>query len=293
MKSLVFFISFLICYLAVILLIALKLRHITVYPEKYDHPELEACADRLLLSKKHCRFFRSLGHQYSMPCLLFTLLLTALAFGAVYLMQKLLCAGSVLIFQSTAFCGAIAALFLNIVLGMGIIPLSVKTPFFAVVAREAFNLKKRRLIYKRAYKLLLFFFILTAPFMYLSANHYLCYNDEGIRSSLYWEITEQQIAYQDIACAKIYLSHDNSGKISAFHYDIARNDVKTVNINHTDGSFSQDTLTIHKKLKALDACVFEITPLNESDRLYISEKLSTKAAEAVNEIFKNSLSPVQ
>lgn len=129
--------------------------------------------------------------------------------------------------------------------------------------------------------------------MYLSANHYLCYNDEGIRSSLYWEITEQQIAYQDIACAKIYLSHDNSGKISAFHYDIARNDGKTVNINHTDGSFSQDTLTIHKKLKALDACVFEITPLNESDRLYISEKLSTKAAEAVNEIFKNSLSPVQ
>lgn len=57
MKSLVFFISFLICYLAVILLIALKLRHITVYPEKYDHPELEACARQAAAQQKALPLF--------------------------------------------------------------------------------------------------------------------------------------------------------------------------------------------------------------------------------------------
>ena len=287
MKNLIFFISFLLFYFAAILLIALKLRHIAVYPEKYDHPELEAAADRLLLRKKRRRFFRSLGHQYSMLCLLFILLLTAFAFGVIYWMQKLMCADGTLIFQSTAFCGAIAALFLNIVIGMVIFPLSIKTPLFTLVTREAFNLTKRRLIYKRAYKVLLLCFILTAPFMYFSANHYLCYNDDGIRSSLYWEITEQKIAYQDISHAKIYLSHDNSGKISVFHYDIVRNDGKTVNINHADGSFSQDTLTIHKKLEALGVCTFEIVPPNENDLQYISTNLSPKAIETVNEIFKN------
>lgn len=129
MKNIIYLSVSLVIYLAGIILLLVKLKHIIDNPERYDEPSLVAEADAVEAHKTHLNIFKSLSHQYSFVGFILTLVITALDFGIVMLAQKLLIGANEQIFLGTTLIGVIALFFLNIIVGMAVIPLMIKSRF--------------------------------------------------------------------------------------------------------------------------------------------------------------------
>lgn len=285
----VIIVVFLVLYVASSAAICWKLYDIHKRPERYKELELEDAARALQYEKKSFVFFQNLSHQYSMVNLLFVLLLTAVAYGVAVACAYLTAAGDTVILLDTQLFGLTAMFFVNIILGLAIIPLHIKTPFFAVSVDGVFNVEGRYAIYKRAYSVLLIFFVLAFPFFGLGCNNYAHYNDAGITVSKYFQFGETYTAYDEIEEVVIYVHHDNSGKFSSIHYQLKLSNGKLFDVNDVAGSnghvVSETTLEIHKLLEKQANCAPTITPLSDADLEYLST-LSTERASAIQYVFE-------
>ena len=111
MKNIIYLSVSLVIYLAGIILLLVKLKHIIYNPERYDEPSLVAEADAVEAHKTHLNIFKSLSHQYSFVGFILTFVITALDFGIMILVQKLLIGANVQIFLGTTLIGVIALFF--------------------------------------------------------------------------------------------------------------------------------------------------------------------------------------
>ena len=266
-----------------------KLYDVYHRPERYKELELEDRARALEYEKKHFFFFKSLSHQYGMVNLLFWVLLTAGAYGVIVACSYLTAGGDRVILLDTHFAGLVAMLFINITLGLVIIPLHIKTPFFAVSVNDMFNVDGRYATYKRGYVILLVSFVLLFPFYGLGCNNYVHYNDAGITVSRYFQFGETYTAYDEIQEVVIYVHHDNNGKFDVIHYQLRLSDGNVFDVNDCAGTngrgISETTLEIHKLLEQNANCTPTITPLNDADLEYLSTRSAEQAA-AIRYVFE-------
>ncbi len=288
MKNTVFLVVSAVVYISAIVLIALKIRDIVKYPDKYKHEELVAQGDKLVATKKYHIPFKSLSHQYGTVGLLFTLILTAIEALVLYGLQRWIFVNGSVIMFGTSVIGVICLFFLNIFIGMNVIPLAIKKPFFEVSTRDLFNVTGRNETYKRTYILLLITFIIVFPFTILGTNNYAYYNENGITYSKFFQLNETSIDYNDIETVKVNIHHDNSGNVDVFEYIIIY-DGKEVNLNNPNTSvkgFTEEVFEIHKYIESKGSSAIEITPLNTVDCEYIADKLNDRQRQIVNYIFE-------
>lgn len=287
MKFTVFY-SITIClYLIITLLLVWKVIDIRRNPEKYARPALEQAGEALIQTKKPCWFFQSLSHQYSMISLLFMLLFNTLFyFLAAFLNERVFIGDRTSLEVGSALYAVLPAFFLSIFLGLAIIPLAIKTPFFEVATREIFNVVGRVATTRRAYTTFLAFFALLFPFMVQPISYYYCFDDAGIYYSEYFEFHENFLAYEDIEQVNIYIHHDNSEQIDCMMYEIEFGG-KTKNINKPNQGakyFTKEVLTVHEYIEKTD-CIVHITPLTEADKLEMAEYLDEEQLRIVYDIF--------
>ena len=282
--NIIILVSLTLIYIALTVAISLKLRDILKHPEKYEELELENRAYKRMRERKHFAFFQSLSHQYSFVTILFWIAICILSAALIYGILRLIAWDNELIFPGTALIGVIGMMFTGITVGMVIIPLHIKTTFFAVAVDGMFD-GERYDIWKKAYISLLIFFALTFPFFILSSNNYIYYNDIGITSSAYFQLGEIYTAYEDIEEVRIYAHHDNDGDASALKYEIKLSDGKILDIC-TNNYFNERTLDVHKKIEAQSDCKVNIEPLTDEDIAYLTKKLSKEKMEIVSYIFE-------
>ena len=283
------FVIMLLLYIVSCAAIGWKLYDVYHRPERYKEIELEDRARALEYEKKHFFFFQNLSHQYSMVNLLFMLLLTAIAYGVMVASSILTAGQDTVILLDTQFGGLAAMLFINITLGMVIVPLHIKTPFFAVSVDCMFNVDSRYATYRRGFTVLLISFLLLFPFYALGCNNYAHYDDTGIVTSKYFQIGETYTAYDEIEEVVIYVHHNNSGKIDTLHYYIHLSDGRRFDVNDVAGrsghGLAKTTLELHKLIEQRATCSPTITPLTEDDLQYLSTR-SPEQAEAILYIFE-------
>jgi len=270
-------------YLVSIILIALKLRNILKNPHKYEETDLEDRANERIRKKRFCRFFQSLSHQYSMVFLLFFGGLLALNDALIYINIRIIAQDNMYILPSTRWIGVLAMLFLNIIFGMVIVPLKIKTTFFAVAVRDMFN-GSRYDIWKKGYIMFLVLFIIAYPFFALSCNNYIYYNDNGITSSGYFEIGDTYTSYEDIEEIWISVHYDKQEQASSLNYKIKSNG-KLLELC-TNDYFDEKTLDVHKKIEIRSNCNVNIEPLTEEDILYLTEELPKEQVDIIKYIFE-------
>ncbi len=288
MTSAAFLSIFLFLYLAGILFLALKFRDIVLNPEKYENPELVAAGDRLEETKRYLPCFKSLGHQYSLLCLLFPLALTAAEAAIGFGIQKLLLGDRERIFLGVSLAGLCALFFLNIIVGMLIVPLAIKKPFFEVVSRSMLNVSSRPAVYKRAYLCALIFFILTFPFGALGANTYCGFNETGIVYSGFFQAGNYEISYDNIEYVRIGIFHNKQGNPDTFFYEIGFNG-KERNINRPNTGikyFTEQVYAVHRYLEEKSDCTAEITPPDEKDLRYMEEHMNDREKEIARYLFE-------
>ena len=281
-------IIFTVLYIVLAAGIALRLIDLRKRPEKYEEAELQALAEETERKTPHFGFFKSLSHQYAMINFCLILLLSALAYGVIVACSVLTAGKDLNILLDTQFAGVAAAFFLNIIMGMAIIPLFIKTKFFAVSLLDGFNVSGRYAIWKRGYTVLLVLFLVAFPFYGLGCNNYAHYNDEGITISRYFQLDETYTTYEEIQEVVIYIHHNNSGKVDTIHYELRLADGKLFDINDGLGAgkhITKTTLEIHKLLEQKASCIPTITPLNEVDLKFL-ETRSIEQAEAIRYIFE-------
>ncbi len=286
MKHIFYWLISLFVYFVTILFFALKIKDTVRHPEKYAHNELVEKGDELERNKTHFVLFKSLSHQYSMVCLLFVLGLLALEFLLVSAVQKLLVGSNQAIFMGETYIGVCALMFFDIPVGMSLIPLAIKTPYFEVATRDVWNVCGRQANYKRSYAVALAIFALTFPFAAFATNDYCYFNEREIAYSNYFQFGEQTVKYEDIDGVKIYIHHSNNGKVDTFVYEIMH-DGQTKNINKPNTGvvyFTEEVFEVHKLLESQSNCVAEITPLNDIDKEFISKHLDSRQKEIVEYI---------
>lgn len=289
MKNSIMLAIFLLIYIAIILVLFGKLIDIIKRPDKYDHERLQRQANDLIAYKPYCKFFKSLSHQYSFVGFFFSIILTVLCYYVIYFIHQIASSEGTAIFMGTSYIGVIASFFLNTIIGMAIIPLSIKKPFFAVMVDEIFNVNGRRYIYQRSYKVGLILFIITFPFIFLSANNYTYYTPEAIYSSRFFQIGENVTPYSEIKSVAISIHHNNSGQVDTFKYVVTLNNDVSININNPNSgikTFTKDIYRIHKYIEEKGICTAVITPLNDVDYKFIYENLSQEDIDIILYIFE-------
>lgn len=270
-------------YLVSLVLIVRKLRDILKNPHKYDETELENRADDYASKRDYCRFFKSLSHQYSGVGLFLSFLLTALSGVLLWGLDRLIAGNGTSITPGARGVGIVAMLFLNLIVGIAIIPLHIKTPFFAVMVDGAFD-GSRRDIWRKSLIALLILFAITFPFFTLSANHYTHYDEVGITHSAFFQLDESHTAYADVEEVWISVSHNKHEQFSALHYEVLLSDGRRANLCNT--YFDENTLAVHRSIEAYGSCSFHIEAMTEEDLTYLREKLSDEKLATVLYIFE-------
>lgn len=281
--------ALLIIYLVSCAAIGWKLYDVYQRPERYREIELADRALELQREKRAWFLFQNLSHQYSMVNFLFTLILTVGAYGVTVACSYLTAGQDTVILLDTQIGGLIAMFFINITLGMVIVPLHIKTPFFAVSVDSMFNVDGRYATYRRGFTVLLISFALLFPFYGLGCNNYAHYSDTGITTSKYFQIGETYTAYDEIQEVIIYVHHDSSGKFDTLHYEIRLSDGRLFDVNDVAGSsghrLADTTLEIHKLIERRAHFTPTITPLTDSDLQYLST-CSVQQAVAIQYVFE-------
>ncbi len=290
MKFIIFYVIALTFYLTTVAILGFKAADTRNHPEKYADPELEARGDYLIQTKRYCRFFKSLSHQYSMVGMLIAfVILGGIGLFISFLNNAVFIGERTSLQVDAATFSMLGGMFLSFILGLAIIPLLIKTPFFDVLLRDMFNVWGRPAIARRAYTIFLVLFILLAPFTIQPATYYYCYDEEGIYYSEYFEFRESVLRYEDIEAVNIYIEHNNSGKITQATYEIVFNG-KTKNVNRPNQgakSYSENIRTIHQYIRQTD-CAINVTPLTEQDKREFEERLSEDKLEILYYLFDES-----
>lgn len=289
MNHIVFLVLSLI-YIVVIILTIFKLIDIRKNPEDYEDRELVRKAEIIYANKRYdfCGFFQSLSHQYSMVTFLFFIMLTVIGILLILGINRLYAGNNGYIFLGSSLSGGVALLFLCMPIGMGMIPLAIKKPFFVITTLELFNTEYRPKIFKKTYFWFLVIFIIAWPFVMLSSNNYGYYTNEGVYINKYFQIAETYTPYNEISKVEIYVSHNNNEEINSLNYILYLSDNSMININSQNSEkkiFRDCVMKIHKYLVEASSCEFIVTPLSEKDLEIYKQKASTEDYQNLLKIF--------
>ena len=183
------FVGFMIIYAVGIVLISLKLADIIKNPNKYEETKLVRKAEAQARSKAYFPLFKSLSHQYSMVLLPIWLVSMLVCIGLLLVIYEIKAGAGNLILPGTFMIGGLASLFIMIPTIFSILPLYIKTPFFAIIANESCD-GTRYGAWKEGFIMLLVLFTVGFPFYGLAANNYIHYDDGGITTSMYFQLDE-------------------------------------------------------------------------------------------------------
>lgn len=280
---------FAVLYLVFGAFIVLRLFDIHNRPERYEEWELEAAAEATVRRKRHSVFFKSLPEQYGTVNSVFFLLLLAASYIIIVTCSYLAAGDDANLPLDTQYGGVIAMLLPDLLLGIAIIPLHIRTSFFAVSIMNVFDVPDRYSIWKRGYKILLLLFLIGFPFYGLACNNYAHYNESGITISRYFQLGETYTAYEDIGEINIYIHHDVDGNPTDICYELRLSDGSLLDINNgnirSSAHINKTTLEIHKLLEQNASCTPTITPLNDADLEYLTTR-SAEQAEAIRYVFE-------
>ena len=287
MKTIIFLSISSIFYIIIIVLLCLKLRDVIANPQNYEHRKLMAAADEL--EKTKCRGdIVKFRRKYAAIATPFVFLIAGISLALFFGIRQIFVFDQKEIVFGTIYIGVLPVFFLDIVLGLLIIPLTINTPSFAVATRAMTKHIERPKIYKTGYAATLIIFIIAFPFFILSVNNYCCYDDENIAYSKYFQLTEQTISYADIESVNIYARYKDNGDIMYLCYEIVH-DGQELNINapNSDKKFFTDKVfEIHKLIEEKSDCEAAITPLTPDGLEYIEEKFDEHKIEIIDYIFE-------
>lgn len=286
MKNIILLSVSLAVYCVCLILLVLKLRDILCHPEKYGNGMADAEKEKNIVNTglKSSRIPKG---KYLLFGLFFVAILTGIDVLLFYTVQRFLVGENESIFLGASLTGLVALFLLNIILGMGIIPLSIPLPFFREAASAYFGMHNTYSGFKGIYISALVCFALAFPFAVLSADHYCYYNDEGIGYSRYFQLTEQVFRYEDIDGVKVYINYNNLGGVDTFSYEIVCGDL-TININRPNMGtdyFTEQTYAVHQYIEQKGDCLIDVTPPSEEAQRYITEELSAREREIAEYIF--------
>ena len=278
-------IIFMVLYVTGVALISLKLRDILRNREKYEEKKLVKRAEARARSKAHFPFFKSLSHQYSMVLLPIWLVSILACIGLLLVIYKIKAGADSLILSGTFMIGGIASLFIMIPTIVSILPLYIKTPFFAIIASESSD-GTRYGAWKESFIMLLILFTVGFPFYGLAANNYIHYDESGITTSMYFQLDETYTAYEDIKKVSISANSTSDGDVDSLTYEVTLSDGRAIDLmTKSVPYFSEEVIEIHKILEKYDDVEFEITPLTYSDMKYMKVNLSPYQMKNVEYIF--------
>ena len=288
--NLIVFLVLSLIYIVVIILTIFKLIDIRKNPEDYEDRELVRKTEIIYANKRYdfCGFFKSLSHQYSMVTFLFFIMLTVIGILLILGINRLYAGNNGYIFLGSSLSGGVALLFLCMPIGMGMIPLAIKKPFFVITTLELFNTEYRPKIFKKTYFWFLVIFIIAWPFVMLSSNNYGYYTNEGVYINKYFQIAETYTPYNEISKVEIYVSHNNNEEINSLNYILYLSDNSMININSQNSEkkiFRDCVMKIHKYLVEASSCEFIVTPLSEKDLEIYKQKTSTEDYQNLLKIF--------
>jgi hypothetical protein len=280
------FIIFAIIYVAGIVAISLKLRDIIKNKNKYMEPEVAELARKRRREKKYLRFFQSLSHQYIVSLLPILLLSIFGITGLLKVFYKIIAGENTLILADTWLAGACGMMFIMIPVIIAVIPLHIKTPFFAVVAEGGSKDGTRYAAWKEGFIMLLITFVIGFPFYGFAANNYIYYDDEGITSSAYFQLGETYTAYEDVTKVKISVYYDD-GVIDSLSYRVTLSDGRTLEMSDsTKLFFPETTVELHRNIEKYSNAEFEIEAPTEEDYANLSERLSEDKLENIKYVFE-------
>lgn len=279
-------IIFTILYVVGVALISLKLRDILRNREKYEEKKLVRKAEERERSKAYFPFFKSLSHQYSMVLLPIWLVSMLVCIGLLLVVYEIKAGAGNLILPGTFMIGGLASLFIMIPTIFSILPLYIKTPFFAIIANESSD-GTRYGAWKEGFIMLLILFTVGFPFYGLAANNYIHYDDGGITTSMYFQLDETYTAYEDIKKVSISANSTSEGVVDSLSYEVTLSDGRVIGLmTKSVPYFSEEVIEIHKTLEKYDGVEFEITPLSYSDIKYMKVNLSPYQMKSVEYIFE-------
>lgn len=277
-------IIFMILYIVGIVLISLKLRDVLRNREKYEEKKLVKKADARRRDKVY--FFKSLSHQYSMVLLPVWLVSILACIGLLLVIYKIKAGADSLILARTFMIGGLASLFIMIPTIFSILPLYIKTPFFAIIANEP-SYGTRYGAWKESLIMLLVIFTVAFPFYGFAANNYIHYDEDGITTSMYFQLDETYTAYEDIKKVSISANSTSDGDVDSLTYEVTLSDGRAIDLmTKSVPYFSEEVIEIHKILEKYDDVEFEITPLTYSDMKYMKVNLSPYQMKNVEYIFR-------
>ena len=213
------------------------------------------------------------------------ILSTVGAAALLRLIYRIIAGENTLILAEAWLAGVIGAMFIMIAV-IAVIPLYIKTPFFAVIALGSSNDGTRYSAWRDAFIMLIITFTIGFPFYGFSANNYIYYDDNGITSSAYFQPGETYTAYENITKVEICAHHNNDGELDALCYKVTLSDGRTIEMAGDSKIFySESVFELHKKIESVSEAEFEITPLTNEDMTYLQERLSPERMEYVLYIF--------
>ena len=272
-----------IIYIAIIFVLSIRLKDISINPEKYEDYELVAQAMEKERNTPYCKFFKSLSHQYMMVFFPIWILLAAVGNIILLLSHKAISGSNEYITTDGAIIGIIPMFFILLIFTFFIMQ-HIKTPYFVIATEDSWASDGRAKNLKISYILLLILFVVGFPFYALSANSYVYYNEEGITSSRYFELGETYTDYDDIQETNIYYEYSSDDELYLY-YEVVLSDGKVMNLI-TSNLFTEDTLNIHKMLEQNTNYTPNITPLTSKEIDYLYEHLSEERAKYIIYIFE-------
>ena len=279
-------IIFTILYVVGVTLISLKLRDILRNREKYEEKKLVRRAEESARNREHFPFFKSLSHQYSMVLLPIWLVSILACIGLLLVIYEIKAGAGNLILSGTFMIGGIASIFIMIPTILSILPLYIKTPFFAIIANES-SYGARYGAWKEGFIMLLILFTVCFPFYGLAANNYIHYDEGGITTSMYFQLGETYTAYEDIEKVSIFANSTDDGEVTSLSYEVTLSDGRVVDLmTNSVPYFSDEVVEIHKILEKQDGVEFKITPLTYSDIKHMKVNLSPYQMKNVEYIFE-------
>ena len=280
------FVGFMIIYVAGIVLISLKLLDILKNRDKYEEKKLVRKAEAQARSKAYFPLFKSLSHQYSMVLLPIWLISILACIGLLIVIYKIKAGAGGFILAGTFMIGGLASLFIMIPIINSVLPLYIKTPFFAIIAKDSCD-GTRYGAWKESFIMLLVLFTVCFPFYGLAANNYIHYDEDGITTSMYFQLDETYTDYEDVKKVSISANSTSEGVVDSLSYEVTLSDGRVVDLmTKSVPYFSEEVMEIHKILEKQDGTEFEITPLTYSDIKYMKVNLSPYQMNGVEYIFE-------
>ncbi len=288
MKTIIYYIISILIYVLCLSFFIYKIVDTKKHPEKYEDEALDLQADLLEKRKDFCGFYKSLSHQYSMVNFLFCLIVAAALSLICWFINKVVFINNMnYIALGGQYVSMIPALFIGIGVGFTYIPMLIKTPFFAVSVRDNFNTEYRPKIYQKSCIMCFIMLAVGMPFMILSMDTYLCYDEKQITYSSYFELQANVLEYKAVKEVSMDIivgeEIDNTGFVYIIKTASQEKQIKfLIGDKHLN-----DIYVIHKNIQKQSDCYFNKVNITNEEYQLINNRFTYEELEIFNKIYQS------